>query len=184
MTVADSLCCAVLLPAIGVLASVLSHPKTAEDQQPDTSDSSSSTGGGDRPLLESEVDVLRALHQVRLIDDALEGTAVTRLPGGTYGFTYSPLNASPLFREKKVHTFEVHKLPDDRVHLIGFVTEEGSQSCSSGEQMDLHVYPEPWEDAFTAVSIPESRIRRSQGPSRSDGNAIVLDLGADSESVQ
>jgi hypothetical protein len=183
MTVADILCGAVLLPAIGLLASVLSRTKTAEEQAPDTSDSSPETGG-DRPVLESEIDVLRALHQVRLIEPALEGTAVNRLPGGVYGFTYAPLNAAPLFMDKKAQSFEVHKLPDERVHLVGFITKDAAEASTSSEQIDLRVYPEPWEDAFAAVSIPESRIRRSQGPSRSDGNAIVLDLSADTESVQ
>ena len=183
MTVADFLCGAVLLPAIGLLASVLSRTKSAEDQAPDTSDSSSETGGP-LPALQSEIEVLRALHQVRLIDPEQEGTSASRLPAGVYGFTYSPVNAAPLFREKKAQTFEVHKLPDDRVHLVGFITKEAAEASTSTEQMDLQVYPEAWEDAFTAVSIPESRIRRSQGPSRSDGNPIVLDLSADTESVQ
>jgi hypothetical protein len=140
--------------------------------------------GSNQPALETEVDVLRALHQVQLIDESQEGTSVTQLPGGVYGFTYSPLNSAPLFRDKKAQSFEIHKLPDDRVHLVGFVTTEAAQASVTDEQVDLRVYPDPWEDAFTIFSIPASRILRSRGPSRSDGNPVMLDIIADRETVQ
>ena len=41
---------------------------------------------------------LRAAHGVRLVTETEEGTGVDRLPGGVYGFTYSPgLPNAPLF---------------------------------------------------------------------------------------
>ena len=183
MTVADLLCGAALLPAIGVLASTLKGARSAANQEANVSDSAAEGSEG-QPALDNEVEVLRSLHQVRLVDEAQEGTPVTRLPSGLYGFTYSPLQSSPLFRDKKAQSFEVHKLPDECVHLVGFVTEEAARASGADEQLDLHLYPDPFETAFTAISIPASRILRSRGPSRSDGNPIILDLVADTETVQ
>jgi len=176
MTVADLICGAVFLPAIGVLASAMSRPKSAEEA-PEKKTSSSTTREriAFRPDLTNEVEVMRERHQVTLVDDREEGTDVTRLPGGVYGFTYSPLQSTPMFRKKATQSFEVHKLPDDSVHLIGFVREgDATRLSASSDQVELRFYPEPWEDAFTAASIPVSRIQSSRGPSRSDGNALWL----------
>jgi hypothetical protein len=179
MTIADLLCSAVFLPAIGVMASVLSRPKSAEEA-PDKNDPLS-TGQERipfRPGLTDEVEVLRAQHQVALVNEKDEGADVARLPGGVYGFTYSPLQATPMFRKKATQSFEVHKLADDSVHLVGFVREgEASRLSISSEELDVRLYPEPREDAFTATSIAVSRIRSSRGPSRSDGNALWLVVG-------
>src|SRR6185436_6777088 len=43
-------------------------------------------------------ELLREAHQVRVVSEAEEGTGVNALPGGVYGFTYSPgLPSAPLF---------------------------------------------------------------------------------------
>jgi len=179
MTVADLICGAVFLPAIGVLASAMSRPKSAEEA-PDknTSPSTNQERIPFRPDLKNEVELMRARHQVTLVDDLDEGADVARLPGGVYGFTYSPLQSTPMFRKKATQSFEVHKLSDNSVHLIGFVREgDASRLSGSSDQVELRFYPEPWEDAFTATSIPVSRIQSSRGPSRSDGNALWLAVG-------
>ena len=179
MTIAGLLCGAVFLPRIGVMASVLSRPNSAEEAL-NTSDRSL-TGRERTPLrqgLRDEVEEMRALHEVRLVDEKDEGADVARLPGGVYGFTYSPLHATPMFRKKATQSFEVHKLPDDSVHLIGFLTEgEASRVSVSSGHLEVRLYPEPREEAFTATSIPVSQIRSSSGPSRSDGNALLLVVG-------
>ena len=179
MTIAGLLCSAVFLPAIGVMASVLSRPKSAEDAR-DRNDESL-TGRGQRPFrpgLRDEVEDLRALHQVSLVDEKAESSDVAHLPGGIYGFTYSPLQATPMFRKKATQSFEVHKLADDNVHLIGFLTEaQASRVAISSEELEVRLYPEPREEAFRAASIPVSRILSSRGPFRSDGNALWLVLG-------
>ena len=179
MTIADLLCGAVFLPAIGVMASAMSRPKSAE-KAPDKNDQSLTAQEriALRPGLNDEVEVMRTQHQVTLVDERDEGADVVRLPGGIYGFTYSPLQSTPMFRKKATQSFEVHKLSDDSVHLVGFVREgDASRLSVSSEQLELRFYPEPWEDAFTATSIPVSRIQSSRGPTRSDGNALWLVVG-------
>ena len=179
MTVADLICGAVFLPAIGVLASAMSRPKSAEEApNKNTSSSTIRDRIHCRPDLKNEVELMRARHHVTLVDDRDEGADVTRLPCGIYGFTYSPLQTTPMFRKKATQSFEVHKLSDASVHLIGFVREgDASRLSASSDRVELRLYPEPWEDAFTATSIPVSRIQSSRGPSRSDGNALWLVVG-------
>ena len=179
MTIAGLFCTAVFLPAIGVMASALSRPNSAEDTR-DRNDESL-TGHGQRALrpgLRDELEDLRALHQVSLVDEKDEGSDVAHLPGGVYGFTYSPLQDTPMFRKKAKQSFEVHKLADDGVHLIGFLTEsQAARVAIMSEELEVRLYPEPREEAFCAASIPVSRILSSRGPSRSDGNALWLVLG-------
>ena len=179
MTIADLLCGAVFLPAIGVMASVLGRPKSAEQTRDQNDESSTGRSQSPfRPGLRDEVEDLRALHQVSLVEAKDEGANVARLSGGVYGFTYSPLQATPMFRKKAKQSFEAHKLADESVHLIGFVTEgEASRISASSEELEVRLYPEAREEAFRATSIPVARIRSSRGPSRSDGNALWLVVG-------
>ena len=179
MTIADLLCGAVFLPAIGVMASVLSRPKTAEETRYSNDQSLGGQGqSNSRPGLRDDVEDLRALHQVGLVGEKDEGAEVARLPGGVYGFTYSPLQATPMFRRKATQSFEVHKLADDSVHLIGFLTDaQASRVAVSSEALEVRLYPEQREEAFRATSIPVARIRSSRGPSRSEGNALWLVVG-------
>ena len=59
----------------------------------------------------AEQEQLRETHGVRVVADTEEGTGVDKLPGGVYGFTYSPglLNA-PLFAVRRYRSYEIHKL--------------------------------------------------------------------------
>ena len=46
----------------------------------------------------ADQELLRTAHQVRLVSAEEEGTSLSGLPGGVYGFSYSPgLPGAPLF---------------------------------------------------------------------------------------
>lgn len=173
MTVTDFIWSGVLLSAIGVMGLASSsrpNPESRPDDNPDASMSESDKDGTD-----PEIERLRTLNGVRLIDKQQNGTGIARQPNGVYGFTYAPQQESPLFHKKSFHSFEMHKLPDGSVHLLGFVTEEAAAKLSaSGEYFDLDLYPDPWESSVKAVSIPSSRILENKGPSREPGNALRL----------
>ena len=65
-------------------------------------------------------------HQVRIVTEAEEGTGVNALPGGVYGFTYSPgLPNAPLFAVRRYRSYETHKLPSGEVFVIGFAQGGG-----------------------------------------------------------
>jgi hypothetical protein len=134
-----------------------------------------SLNGSPEPATSPGVERLRELNEVRLIDARGLGLGIAGQPNGVYGFTYAPQQESPLFRQKSFRSFEMHKLADGSVHIIGFVTdEEASRLSTSGEYFDLDLYPDAWESSAKPVSIPSSRILEMKGPSRTSGNALTL----------
>lgn len=105
---------------------------------------------------------LRSAHQVRVVSSAEEGTGVNALPGGVYGFTYSPgLPSAPLFAVRRYRSYETHKLPSGDVFVIGFATAEVARALSTAsEEMTLQIHPQPEGPHDTVVTIPYSRIRQ------------------------
>jgi hypothetical protein len=104
---------------------------------------------------------LRLAHQVRLVSSEEEGVGLTRLPGGVYGFTYSPgLPGAPLFAVRRYRSFETHKLPSGDVFVIGFAKSDVARALSTAsEEMTLQIHAQPEADYETLVTIPYSRIR-------------------------
>ncbi|HEY3162032.1 MAG TPA: hypothetical protein VGJ78_23885 [Vicinamibacterales bacterium] len=104
---------------------------------------------------------LRVTHNVRVVSPAEEGMGVNSLPGGVYGFTYSPaLPNAPLFAERRFRSYETHKLAGGEVFVIGFADVESAAAleASSGEQT-LVIQPEPDATASVLVKVPYSRMR-------------------------
>lgn len=135
------------------------------------------------PQPNTELDRLRAEHQVMLIDSNDEGTSFEQLPVGVYGFSYAPQQEAPLFGKKMFQNFEVHKLPDGRMHVIGYVKEADFQTVEAGRAGLIQLYPDPYEQATRLVSVAMSRVARAKGPTRDHGNAMPLDLSESGASV-
>jgi hypothetical protein len=106
-------------------------------------------------------EALRALHQVRVVASAEEGTGVNQLPGGVYGFTYSPaLPSAPLFATRRYRSYETHKVASGEIYVIGFATaEDAAKLAANGEELTVRIQPAPEDTATTLVKIPYSRIR-------------------------
>ena len=109
----------------------------------------------------SDQEALRQTHQVRIVAGDEEGTGVNALPGGVYGFTYSPaLDSAPLFASRSFRSYEVHKLASGEVTLIGFASAEASRQLTTAPQeATIQVQPHPEPEQNTLVEIPYSRIR-------------------------
>jgi hypothetical protein len=126
----------------------------------------------------ADQETLRTAHRVRLVSDAEEGTGVNALPGGVYGFTYSPgLPNAPLFAVRRYRSFETHKLASGDVFIIGFVTREASgQMTASNVDVLVQIQPEPEGGANTLVAVPYSRIRhhRQYAAPNQHGFAVTL----------
>src|SRR4051812_35597413 len=88
---------------------------------------------------------LRVANQVRLVADAEEGTGVNALPGGVYGYTYSPgLASAPLFAVRRYRSYEIHKLASGETIVTGFATaDEAGRVESSIEEVTLRLRPQP-----------------------------------------
>jgi hypothetical protein len=123
-------------------------------------------------------ELLRLAHQVRIVSDAEEGTGVNALPGGVFGFTYSPgLPNAPLFAVRRYRTYETHKLPGGDVFVIGFAKPEVSREMSTaGQEMTLQIHPMPEGEYQTLVTIPYSRIKhhRQYAAPNQDGFTVTV----------
>ena len=93
----------------------------------------------------SDQEALRQTHQVRIVAGDEEGTGVNALPGGVYGFTYSPgLASSPLFSVRRYRSYETHKLPSGEIYIIGFATADDARALSTATaEMTLQIHPQP-----------------------------------------
>jgi hypothetical protein len=110
----------------------------------------------------ADQEALRSAHQVRCVSEGEEGTGVNALPGGIYGFTYSPgLVNAPLFAVRRFRSYELHKLPSGGVFVIGYTKADVARQLSTtGEEMTVQIHPQSEQMFDTLVTIPYSRIRR------------------------
>lgn len=132
------------------------------------------------PELEQQLSTLREHKGLKPVAVDLEGTPLATLPDNLYGFTFSPVNEStPLFIKRQFQSFEVHKLTDGTVHVLGFLTEKEAATFFEGkEPLDCHLYPEPHGESSRLVEVPLERVARARPLSRSDGNYMPLTLDA------
>ena len=109
----------------------------------------------------AEQQALRAAHDVRIVSPAEEGMGVNSLPGGVYGFTYSPALANaPLFAERRFRCYETHKLAGGEVFVVGFTDVESAAALEAGSgEQTLVIQPEPDAAANVLVKVPYSRMR-------------------------
>jgi hypothetical protein len=126
----------------------------------------------------ADQELLRTAHQVRLVSSQEEGVGVSHLPGGLYGFTYSPgLPGAPLFAIRRYRTYEVHKLPGGDVFVIGFAKPDIARALSTAtEETTLQIHPQPEAGFETLVTIPYSRIRqhRQYAAPNQDGFTVTV----------
>jgi hypothetical protein len=126
----------------------------------------------------ADQEALRATHQVRLVADAEEGTGINSLPGGVFGFTYSPgLVNAPIFAVRRYRSYELHKLPSGEVFVIGYVRPELARELSTTTaEMTLQIHPQAEGEYETLVTIPYSRIRRHRqyAAPNQDGFAVTV----------
>ncbi len=120
----------------------------------------------------------RARNGVRALLALEEGFGLTVLPNGVFGFTFTPAyEDSPVFRERRPHSFEVHKLRDGKAFLLGFASAGDAESidnCPLEAHVSLH--PQASECAPKLVCIPSSRIARYKDyrPGGSAGMEIMV----------
>jgi hypothetical protein len=120
---------------------------------------------------------LRREHTVRLVTS--EGSSAEALPTGVYGFTGSPVLASPLFAMRRFRNFEVHRFGAG-VSLIGFVTpaEAAELAHPTGDAVSLRIYPDADGEATVIVSIPYDRIVQHRQYAIRNADAISLQVTA------
>lgn len=103
---------------------------------------------------------LRSSHRLRALTQAEDGSGIDRLPGGVFGFTYSPAEKGfPLFNDRDLRSFETHKLEDGSVYLLGFLSPEEKKAFDeTREQATIHLFSEPRGRATELVRVPLARV--------------------------
>ena len=126
----------------------------------------------------AEQEQLRTAHGVRPVVSAEEGTGVNQLPGGVYGFTYSPgLPNAPLFAVKRYRSYEIHKLSTGDAFVIAFAdADTARQIVSVVSDVNVRVHPDATDAAAMLVKIPYARIRhhRQYAAPNQDGFIVTL----------
>ena len=120
---------------------------------------------------------LRSQRNLRALKTEEEGSPISALPDGIYGFSFSPsFEHTPLFAGKRFRTFEFHKTSEGDVDVVGFATAaEAARVNSDARGFDVHVYPDPWNDATELISIPLARVlHTTQRQARENGSAWTL----------
>ncbi|MGH9659966.1 MAG: hypothetical protein ACRD96_15560 [Bryobacteraceae bacterium] len=108
------------------------------------------------------------------MSEAADGTGVHRLPGGVYGFTYSPgLRDTPVFRKTGSRAFEVHKAPSGEVFLVGFLAAPLADGAC---EVELHPAADP--NATALAAVPMSRVDHVYGHSTRETGNLRLRLRA------
>jgi hypothetical protein len=125
---------------------------------------------------EREFEAVRSRNGVKPVEIADEGAPLAGLPDSIYGYTYSPLNEStPLFQQRSYQAFEVHKLTEGIVHILGYVSpNDAVQMGANSQPVEIKLYPEPYGDAKKLVEVSLERIVRAKPVARSDGNYMPL----------
>lgn len=126
---------------------------------------------------EAAREALRREHGVRLVDADQEGAAVEDLPVGTYGFTGSPLLASPLFSVRRYRNFEVHRLAAGPA-VIGFVSAADAVKLThaADDTLTLRLFPDAEGDATTIVSISYDRVVQHRQYAVRNADAMTLQV--------
>jgi hypothetical protein len=121
---------------------------------------------------------LRTAHNVRPVMGTEEGTGVNRLPGGVYGFTYSPgLPNAPLFAVRRYRSYEIHKLSTGDAFVIAFAdAETARQIASAVSDVNVRVHSDAADAAAVLVKIPYARIRhhRQYAAPNQDGFVVTV----------
>lgn len=124
-------------------------------------------------------EALRTTHDVRIVSADEEGTGVNALPGGIYGFTYSPaLPSAPVWAQRRYRSYETHKLANGQIFVIGFtdVDTAGRLESSPGEQL-IQIQPEPDAIANVLVKVPYSRIRHHRQYAAPNQHGFTVTVG-------
>ncbi len=119
-------------------------------------------------------EILRARRALRPLGPVEDTTPLYKLENGIWGYSQCPADGTwPVLRQPQAGLFEVHKLEDGAVEIVGYTTAPVSAEGVWGE---LVLHPEESSKAPCFVSIPLIRIARSSERSTNDGAVLDLEI--------
>lgn len=124
--------------------------------------------------LDSVIKSLRVSRQLRAIAPLESGKSIEETPSGTFFYMprgylrHSEGELEEALKREGVETmksvnssFEVHKLSEDKIELIAFVSKDIAQSISrldGKSKKEVVLSATPWEDNTTMVILPVNRL--------------------------
>jgi len=120
-------------------------------------------------------ETLRASRTLRPLTKEEDGTDIFHLPNGVFGFTYSAAQKEmPVFIKQPHNSFEVHRLNDGDIHMVGFTTPEiKAQIVAAKGPVEAVLYPAPYQKATELISVSVSDLQPARKAiSREDGNPL------------
>jgi hypothetical protein len=81
-----------------------------------------------------------------------------------------------LFKKSIYQCYEVHKLADGDVLIIGFVSQEDADKLNAKGSVSIRLFPDRQEGASTLVSVSMADILRHKEHSQRAGKGLELDL--------
>lgn len=119
----------------------------------------------------------RAKNEVDLIPVNLEGELISHLTANYFGFTYSPAEKETgLFAKPSYLGYEVHRLKDGDVMILGFAGADDAKKIEAGESGDASIYPVETSESNTFVQVRRSRIHRAKALDRGNFNRLSFIL--------
>jgi len=130
------------------------------------------------PALTVERVALREKLGLRCVREEEEGRNIELQQDGIYGYTGAPATEElPLFIKPVFRCTEVQKLSSGEVFLLGYVTAKEADAFALGtEPITINLYPDPFGESTSLISVPIDRIDRRRPPSRDDGNSMMVEI--------
>lgn len=119
-------------------------------------------------------DVFRKQHQVRIVESANEGSPIGAQREGTYGFTYSPTAAAPIFASRKVMNFEIHKAAGGAAYILGYITAAELDAVGKKTHSDVKLYPDAFQESAELVCLALADVHPRQQNSGQPGSPAPL----------
>lgn len=132
----------------------------------------------DMDSTEQQYESVRSRNQVRPLTEAEDGRAIDDVPLGIYAYAYAPgSDATPLYAKPRHLAFEMHKLADGAVRLLGFLEADLAKKVEAGtEDVLIRLGAAPTAEKPVLVEIPSERIFRVKEHSNRDGSGLVIEL--------
>lgn len=98
-------------------------------------------------------EVFRKQHKVSIVGSAQEGGSIHDQADGTYGFTYSPTAAAPIFASRKVQNFEIHRSASGSTFILGYIMAAELAEVKKRTAIDLKLYPDAFQESTELVCL-------------------------------
>jgi hypothetical protein len=128
-------------------------------------------------MSQNSIEQLRAANRVVPVSKEDEGISWSKISNSVYGFTYTPGSSDGgFFMKPSRSSFEMHKLADGTLHIVGYTTTEFAEKLKSKGAQDIEVFPEVRDQYNVLVTIPHARLASSKPLDRDNFNQLKLSL--------